>query len=140
VSGIEGLKPLGEWNQNLLVTSYTWSRGLRQRGEKDNGFEISVSKTVAAPLPVLYQAWADEKARSKWLKQSIVTRKATENRSMRITWTDGVTSLSVDFYTKGDSKSQVVVQHLKLAGAADAAKMKSFWGGKLDTLKSMLEK
>ena len=32
VTSIEGLKPLGQWNQNLLTTSYEWDRGLKERG------------------------------------------------------------------------------------------------------------
>ena len=29
VESIDGLKPLGQWNQNLLTTSYEWNRGLK---------------------------------------------------------------------------------------------------------------
>ena len=31
VAGIDGLKPLGQWNHNLLTTSYEWNRGLKER-------------------------------------------------------------------------------------------------------------
>ena len=41
---IKGLNNLNEWNRNLLTTSYTWHKGLRERGEKADDFEISVSK------------------------------------------------------------------------------------------------
>lgn len=34
VAGTAALKPLGQWNQNLLPTSYEWSRALKKRGEK----------------------------------------------------------------------------------------------------------
>ena len=57
VSSMEGLKPLGQWNQNLLSTTYEWDRGLKERGQKEDGFEISVSKTVAVPIHALYTAW-----------------------------------------------------------------------------------
>ena len=53
IASIDGLTPLGEWNQGLLSTTYQWDRGLRQRGEKTDGFEISVSKTVAVPIDEL---------------------------------------------------------------------------------------
>src|SRR4051812_2368347 len=60
ITSIEGLAPLGEWNQGLLGTSYQWSRGLRERGQKEKGFEIGVSKTVNVPLSVLYRAFVDD--------------------------------------------------------------------------------
>ncbi len=46
IASIDGLTPLGEWNCGLLSTSYQWDRGLRERGEKADGFEVSVSKMV----------------------------------------------------------------------------------------------
>lgn len=140
VNSIEGLAPLGEWNHNLMTTSYEWSRGLKERGQKGKEFEISVSKTVNVPLPLLYSYFTDDSLRKKWLKEKIVIRKATENRSARITWSDAVTSLSVDFYAKGEAKAQVVVQHQKIQQSAMASEMKAFWGAKLDELKAKLEK
>jgi hypothetical protein len=141
VASIKGLEPLGEWNTNLLATTYSWDRGIRQRGEKGGGFEIGVSKTIAVPLNILYQGFMDEKSRTRWLgKEKIELRKATENKSARITWSDGETSLSVDFYAKGDMKSQVVVQHQKIRTAKESEEKKVFWAEKLEKLKAMLEK
>jgi len=140
VEKTKGLEPLGEWNRGLLSTSYQWSRGIRERGEKANGYEIGVSKTINIPLEVLYNSWANEKIRKKWLNKKITTRKMTENKSARITWSDEETSLSVDFYSKGEAKSQVVVQHLKIKNAKDATELKEYWSKTLDALKQLLEK
>lgn len=140
ISNTEGLKPLGEWNHNLLATTYEWNRGLKERGQKEDGFEISVSKTIAVPINILYNTWIEDKSRNKWLKEKITIRKATANKSARITWCDNETSLSVDFYPKGENKSQVVVQHLKIPDAKKATALKIFWGEKLDALKILLEK
>jgi|SRR3989344_3068218 len=141
VSSIKGLETLGQWNQNLLSTSYCWDRGIRKRGEKEGGFEISVSKTIEVPVSVLYSSWIDEKIRNKWLgKEKIIIRKATENKSARITWSDGKTSLSVDFYSKGEMKSQIVVQHQKILDSKKAEELKIYWNEKLEKLKSLLEK
>ena len=140
VAKTQGLEPLGEWNRGLLSTSYQWSRGIRERGEKAKGYEIGVSKTINVPLEILYNSWADEKTRKKWLKEKITVRKMTENKSARITWSDEQTSLSVDFYDKGEAKSQVVVQHLKIKNSKDAADLKEYWAKTLDSLKQLLEK
>lgn len=140
ISRTTDLKPLGEWNHNLLATTYEWSRGLKERGQKGKEFEISVSKTIAVPIAVLYDSLVNNNTRKEWLKEKIVIRKSTENKSVRITWEDEVTSLSVDFYAKAADKSQVVVQHLKIPDSKKANELKVFWSERLDTLKSFLEK
>ena len=141
IRSIKTLEPLGEWNHNLLTTTYEWNRGLKERGEKANGFEIGVSKTVTVPIEVLYNYWIDDQLRNKWLKgENITIRKATLNKSARITWSDGETSLSIDFYPKGDNKSQVVVQHQKIKDAGRATELKTYWNKMLDILKTLLEK
>ena len=140
VANTNGLKPLGQWNQNLLTTTYEWSRGLKERGQKGKDFEIGVSKTINVPIAVLYNSWVDDGIRKKWLSENVVIRKASENKSARITWSDGTTSLSVDFYPKGDAKSQVVVQHLKIPDSKMAGEMKEYWVQKFEMLKAFLEK
>jgi hypothetical protein len=139
IQSIDGLAPLGAWNQGLLSTSYQWDRGLRQRGEKKDGFEISVSKTVGVPIGELYQAFANEDLRAAWLSDPIAITKATENKSARAIWSDHTTRLSIDFYPKGDAKSQIVVQHLKIVDADTAAELKAFWSSTLERLKAVLE-
>lgn len=126
------------WTQMIAVT-YEQARGLRDKHEKPQGFEISVSRTIAAPVGKAFKAWTVEKTRQQWLPANLEIRKATTNKSLRITWEDGKTSLAVAFLTKGADKSQVVAQHGKLPDAKSAAKMKKFWVEALDRLKSSLE-
>jgi hypothetical protein len=38
------------------------------------------------------------------------------------------TRISVNFYAKGEAKSQVALQHEKLPGAAEVARKKKYWG------------
>ncbi|MCW3077024.1 MAG: hypothetical protein JWO32_1633 [Bacteroidetes bacterium] len=139
VNHLKGLEALGEWNQNLLATSYQWSRGIRERGQKENGFEISVSKTIHVPVHQLYNAMIHEQTRKKWLKEKIIIKKATENKSARITWNDGSSALSIDFYTKAQDKTQIVIQHLKIKNSDEAASLKEFWSERLENLKKLLE-
>ena len=138
IQTIDGLAPLGEWSQGLLSTSYQWVRGLRERGEKKDGFEISVSKTINVPLSVIYKAFINAKLRHKWLSEKLAITKQTANKSARAVWPDG-TRVSVDFYSKGEGKSQIVVQHLKLPDVRAAEKVKTFWGERLNELKNILE-
>lgn len=138
VAGIKGLQPLGEWNQNLLTTTYEWSRGLKERGQKKDGFEISVSKTMNVPVAALYQFWTDETLQQKWLPgKKINITKATENKSVRVAWPED-TRVSVDLYPKGEGKAQMVVQHMKIIDSEQAFVWKQYWSERLEALKALL--
>jgi Domain of unknown function (DUF4287) len=130
---------VGSWWRQMVTATYEHARGLRDAHEKPTGYQISVSRTVNVPLASLYKAVANEKSRGLWLAEDgLVVKKATANKSLRVTWKDGKTSLEIDFYSKGAAKSQVVVQHSKLPDAKAAAKMKIFWGAALDRLREDL--
>jgi uncharacterized protein YndB with AHSA1/START domain len=131
-----GVRPW--WTQMVAVT-YEQARGLRDKHEKREGFEISVSRTVAAPIPKAYKAWIDDKTRKKWLPSNVTIRKATTNKSLRLNGEDGQTIVAAAFLAKGDGKTQVVAQHNKLPDAKAAAKMKKFCGEALDRLKELIE-
>lgn len=131
---------VGPWWQQMVTVTYEQARGLREKHQKPEGFEISVSRTINAPISMLYQAFANDKARNAWLAEDGLTvRKATVNRSVRGTWNDVKTSLEINFVPKGDDKSQVVVQHSKLPNAKASVTMKTFWGKALDRLRASLE-
>ena len=132
---------VGPWWQQMVTVAYEHERGLRGKGERPYGYQISVSRTVNAPLGNLYEAFGDGTSRRRWLQEDgLVARTATANKSMRVTWNDRKTTLEINFYPKGEDKSQVVVQHSKLPDARAAAKMKKFWGQALDRLRESLEK
>jgi uncharacterized protein YndB with AHSA1/START domain len=132
---------VGPWWQQMVTVTYEQERGLRAKHERPEGYQVSVSRTVGVPLATLYKAFADEKSRRRWLAEDgLVVRKATTNKSIRVTWKDGKTSLEIDFYGKNDSNSQIVVQHSKLADAKAAAKMKTYWAKTLDRLRETLVK
>jgi uncharacterized protein YndB with AHSA1/START domain len=131
-----GVRPW--WTQMVAVT-YEQSRGLRDKHEKPEGYEISVSRTMDAAVSKAFKAWTDEKTRKLWLPANFTIRKATANKSLRLTWEDGKTIVAVAFYPKGAGKCQVVAQHNKLKDAKVAAKMKAFWGKALDALKKLIE-
>lgn len=130
---------VGPWWTQMVAVTYEQARGLRDKHQKPAGYEISISRTVDAPVGRAFKAWTDETTRRKWLTSNLTIRKATANKSLRITWEDGKTSLAVGFLSKGAGKSQVVAQHSKLPNAKAAAKMKKFWAEALERMRSMLE-
>jgi hypothetical protein len=132
---------VGSWWRQMVAVTYEQDRGLRAKHQKPDGFQISVSKTIRAPVDELFAAWKDEQVRREWcLDPAWEIRKSTLNKSLRITWVDGHSRIDVDFYAKGDGKSQVVVQHGKLANSRVATRQKNYWSKSLDVLKTWLEK
>ncbi|HEX2014441.1 MAG TPA: hypothetical protein VLA68_04365 [Nitrososphaera sp.] len=127
----------GWWSQMIAVT-YEQERGLRNVHQKADGYAVSASRTVGIPVSALYRHWSDPKLRRKWLREELSVRNETKNKSMRITWADGKTNVEVYFYGKGRSKSQVSVQHTKLADEKQVRLMRSHWKRRLDRLSEKL--
>jgi hypothetical protein len=132
---------VGPWWGQTVTVGYERIRGLRAVGQRRTGsWEAAKSRTFSVPLASLYAAWADAKKRARWLPGvKLTVRKATDGRSMRITWDDD-TSVELWFTSKGEAKSAVQVQHTKLASKDDATERKAYWGERLDALGELLEK
>jgi uncharacterized protein YndB with AHSA1/START domain len=128
----------GDWWRQMVAVGYEQARGLRKKHEKPDGFSVSASKTIAAPVGELFRAWSDPRARGRWLPDPLQVRKATADRSLRITWGDG-TNVDVNLYSKGPAKSQVAVEHARLRSEREATGKKTFWGEALERLKARLE-
>ena len=131
---------VGPWWQQMVTVAYEQASGLRQGNQRPDGYQISVSRTLNAAIGSVYKAFADETLRVAWLREKgLVVRKATPNKTMRVTWKDKATNLEVYFTKKTADKTQVVVQHTKIPDAKAADKMKSYWAKKLDRLRKTLE-
>lgn len=135
----QGAHPLA-WNVQAVTASYELTRGLREVGEKQDGFAVTVSKTVAVPVERLYRAVVDPSARADWLPDAVLReRTATEPHSARYDWGEGPTRVHVTFLAKGEDKSTIALEHRRLADAGEAARMKAFWRDRLAALKGALE-
>ena len=133
-----GCKP---WWRQMIAVGYERARGLRERHEKPNGYEISCSRTIGVPLPRLFAAWSDAKQRKAWLgaeSERLQVRTRVPDKTIRITWIDGHSNLEVTFSARGTDKAQVSVQHGKLANADAAESAKSYWTQALDRLAQQL--
>ena len=136
----QGVSP---WWSQMVANGYEQARGMREKHQMPEGYQISVSKTIQAPPTALYQAWSDEKTRDRWFPgESVTVRKATPNRSLRMTWSDSASTVEVTFNNKGNdkgsSRTQVVVQHSRLADSAQAERMKAYWREALERLKGVV--
>jgi len=130
---------LGPWWAQMVTVGYEQARGLREKHQKPEGFEISVAKTIAAPAERVYVAWNQDAERMRWLGQNLKVRTVTPVKSIRLTGSDGISIVEVALRARGAGKTQVAVQHMKLKDAAEAARMKIHWTAALERLRAAVE-
>lgn len=136
----QGAVPLA-WNVQAVVASYELARGLRVVGEKDDGFAITASRTVAVAVERLYDAFVDAVERERWLPDGDLSqRTATRPKSARFDWGDGQTRVNVTFLAKDRDRSTVALEHRRLSNAEEADRMKTYWRGRLVALKQLMER
>src|SRR5262245_56075582 len=112
---------VGEWWAQMVTVGYEQARGLREQHQKGEFYSIGGSKTVNVPVAELFRAWSDARRRGRWLPGArLEVRRATADKSMRITWEPGETgpqggtNVDVNFFPAGTGKSKVSVEHDKL--------------------------
>ena len=128
------------WGSQAVTINYERARGLRAAGEKADGFTVTASKTVAAPVERLFAAFRDDALRARWLDGAVLSeRTAIPPRSIRFDWEDGTTRVNAVFEAKGEDRSTVYVNHERLPDGAAAERMKAFWRERVATLKNVLE-
>jgi hypothetical protein len=132
---------LSSWWAQKLIVEYEEARGLRAPGIRPGGtFAVGASKTVGVPVDRLVEAFIDSELRERWLPgASLSLRTSRPGRSARFDWEADGTRLNVDFAPKGESRSQVAVEHDHLPSAAVAEETKTFWRDRLNALKELLE-
>ena len=127
------------WWQQSVTVEYEKARGLRQKHEMVDGFQISKSMTINESVNKVFNAWLDEPTRTQWLGDLDLTiRKSTLNKSIRISWADPKSNVEVYFYPKGE-RVQVTLNHSKLRDQGQAEKMKAYWTNQLEKMKAYLE-
>jgi hypothetical protein len=128
----------GWWTQAVTV-GYERIKGLRAIGQRrDGGYEVNKSRVFPVPVSRLYRAFHDARTRRRWLGAVELTiRSAAADKSVRLTWPDG-TTVDLYFAAKHAAKSQLAVQHRKLADKASADRLKAWWTERLTALEATL--
>ncbi len=129
---------VGPWWRQMITVEYERSRGKRQVHQQPGGFTVNISRTMAAPAGRLFDAWKHPATRRRWLGGgSLTIRAATRPKSLRITWR-GATNVDVGIAARGRGKSQVAVEHSKLANRAAVERARAFWKKRLSNLEAMV--
>jgi len=128
------------WWSQMVTVGYEQARGLRDVYQHADGYAANASRTFDVGVKQLFSAWTDPKARTKWLpKAPLEVRRSVNGRRLHMSWTSGDSRVQVNFFAKGDGKSQVQVEHAKLPSAASVTRQKAYWTEALGRLKAMLE-
>jgi hypothetical protein len=130
----------GWWAQTITV-GYERARGLRPPGGgRDGLYTVTASRTVAAPVERLFEAFMDPALRRRWLPEGELSERTSRpGRTARFDWEDGSTRVIVGFEAKGEHKSLVALSHERLPDAETAERMKGHWGERLGDLKTLLD-
>ena len=136
VHGTHGVP--GWWAQTVTV-GYERIKGLRDRGQRRGGsYEASKSRTYAVPVDTLFDAFADDATRRRWIGEPKATvRTASKPKSLRLQWPDG-SIVAVWLTAKGAAKSAVAVTQTKLPDKSAAKQAASEWSERLDALAGVL--
>jgi hypothetical protein len=127
------------WHWQMITAGYEQERGLRRKHEKPDGFEVSVSRTMAASPETLLRAWTDEETRRTWLPDApLAITTAAEGKSLRARWADGRERIDVNVYPKGE-RTQITVQHRRLPDPEAALRSKTDWKERLERLRNLVE-
>lgn len=124
------------WWAQMVTVGYERIRGLREKGQRrGGGYDVSKSRTYPVPVAELFEAFGEHR---RWLEDvKLAARKAQPGRSMRFS-VEGGTALAVNFWPKGEGKSQVQIQEGRFGtrAAADAARAR--WARRLAALAEFL--
>ena len=137
---IEAYDVPGWWAQSVAV-GYERIRGLRARYQRRDGtFVASASKTLPVPVAELWEAVADEDRRSAWLPDvEPRLRGATPPKVIRFDWPADGSRVTLYLVPKGETRSQLAIEHAKLADGEAVVATKAFWKERLGALAALLE-
>ena len=82
----------------MITVTYEQERELRSRYQRPDGYSVSASKVLNCSIDKVYNYWADDKLRIRWLDMNdIKIRKARQDKSITATWIDGKNYLGSKF-------------------------------------------
>jgi hypothetical protein len=128
------------WTSQSVAVGYERARGLRAVHQTLRGFEVRVSKTVAASAEEVWAAFVEPTARKRWLEPGLLRSRSaagTTGRSARFEVPSDGTRVNVAIQPKGEGRVSVAVNHERLADAADVAAHRAAWRARLDRLAAL---
>ena len=127
------------WWQQMVCVGYEQASGKRERNQTSDGYEVSVTKTIAAAPDLLFNAWKDEARRRAWLPGADLTiSSSTPSKTLHIRWGDGTSRVEVRLTPRDEGRTQVAVQHTRLKQVDQIESMRAYWQAALEALQSLV--
>jgi hypothetical protein len=126
----------GWWAQSVTV-GYERARGLRAMHETSRGFEVSVSKTIAAPPAEVWPAILEARRRARWLEPGDLgdrRRAGPVRRSATFDVPPDGSRVAIAIDAKGDGRATVTITHSGLVDAGDIEAKRTAWRSRLGRL------
>lgn len=158
---LHGVQPLDAWWLVTIVVEYERERGVVEKDGKPKGYGICVTKTIAAPVPKVFAAFADGKTWSKWFGTGAKAdvkdggkfssadgdagtfKKVRTDKDIKLTWENprhqGAEPVEIVFQAKPNDKCVIMVNHNRIPTRAMADDLRDGWGDALDKLKKLVE-
>lgn len=129
---------IGPWWQQTIAVGYESLRGKNEKPGAIDGFQISKSCTLDAPVGLVFRLWNDAGERARWLSdERFVVRGATADKLIRARWGKGNSHVAVSFNEKS-GRTEVSVEHHQIESRSAAEQMKAYWAKKLGLLDEAL--
>lgn len=150
------------WWASTVVVEYEIQKGQKEKDGKPTGYSICATKTVEAPVALVYAAFTEPGRLNAWLgpesKADVVDggrfsngdgdcgtyKRVRKDKDLRFTWerADLAKDSLVDvmFADKGKGKTGITLNHTRIASRADADRVRAGWGAAFDRLKDHVEK
>jgi uncharacterized protein YndB with AHSA1/START domain len=148
------------WWITTINYLYEADRGIVEKDGRGKGFNICVTKTIAAPISSVYAAWVDSIQLSKWFGDDTVAdvadggrytnkdgdtgvfKRVRVDKDLRFTWENPAhqpSVVDVVFSDKGKGKTDLLVNLDRVQGREEADGLRKAWGEALDRLKAHVE-
>ncbi len=140
VTFLENEHSVSSWWRQMITSNYEQKIGRRAKHEKPDGFEISVTRTLDFPVGKIYEAWADDEERARWMRKSDfnpTTRKPPG--TVRGRWLPNDSRIDVEMSEVGEGRCQLRVMHRKLPNEEAALRMKDLWPITIDRMVTKLQ-
>lgn len=155
--------PKDMWWSTTLWVEFERSRGIVDKKDKHiEGYNICVTKTIAADVASVYQAWTNSASWQKWFGDKVKVQvkeggtfadangnegefsRVRENKDLRFTFkhpgSDFATKVDVAIADKGKGKTGITLTHARCQTRAEADGLRAAWGVAFESMKQLLEK
>ena len=124
----------GWWAQTVTV-GYERARGRRAVNQTTRGFEVSVSKTIRAPLATVWEQVTDPERRSAWVDPDVLApTTARDGVVARFTIVGTRAAVELTFEPKADDRTTVTAAVRKLEDGEDVERQRIVWRERLRRL------